>query len=194
MVMIVRAVSVVVVVSSQPEFIYLLLSICRERTWPSTKKSDDGEEFFDDRTNQWLHRPAGDSACRDPPARGCHTGFICVGSLQPMRAAGERPEFDIRPPLGNPRLIVPRGHIQKTFPHGNTSAKNWWFKIRTFPLLGKLPMAIEPHLPVCQLYRWQLDPIKCSLPTTKSIDPIMFTALRLGFPMESRRPAKCGLA
>ena len=26
------------------------------------------------------------------------------------------------------------------------------------PLLGELPKAIEPHLPVCQLYRWQLGP------------------------------------
>ena len=38
-------------------------------------------------------------------------------------------------------------------------------------------MAIERHLPVCQLYRWQLGPNMWSLPTNKSLDSIVVTAL-----------------
>ena len=30
-----------------------------------------------------------------------------------------------------------------------------------FPLLGELPKAIEPQLPICQLYRWQLGAFVC---------------------------------
>ena len=75
-----------------------------------------------------------------------------------MRAAGERPEFDIKPPLGAPLLVFPRGYILKTLPHGDTSARQQGFGIRDFPFQGELPKAIECHLPVCQLYRWQLKP------------------------------------
>ena len=48
-----------------------------------------------------------------------------------------------------------------------------------FLLLGELPKAIEPHMPVCQLYRWQLGPNMWSLPTTKSLDTIVVTVLRV---------------
>ena len=68
-----------------------------------------------------------------------------------------------------------------------------YFRVRVFPLLGELLKAIEPHLPVCQLYRWQLGPNMWSSPTTKSLDPIVATALKVGFPGESHRPATCGL-
>ena len=68
------------------------------------------------------------------------------------------------------------------------------FEIRVFPLLGELPKAIEPHLPVCQLYRWQLGPSMWTSPTTKSFDPIVVTALRVGFPGESHGPATCEFA
>ena len=87
----------------------------------------------------------------------------------------------------------------------DSSARQWGFEIRVFPLLGelpkrqrllqkqkqkqKLPKAIEPHLPVCQLYRWQLGPNMWSSPTTKSFDPIVVTALQVGFPRESHGPA-----
>ena len=80
----------------------------------------------------------------------------------------------------------------KSFPQVDTSARQRGFEIRVFPLLGELPMAIEPHLSVCQLYRWQLGPNMWSSPTTKSLDPIVATALRVGFPGESHGPSTCG--
>ena len=76
----------------------------------------------------------------------------------------------------------------------NTPARQQGFEIRVFPLLGELPKAIEPHLPVCQLYRWQLGPNMWSSPTTKSLDPIVVTARRVGFPGDSHGPATCGFA
>ena len=116
------------------------------------------------------------------------------GSLPPCGAAGERSEFNIKPPLGAPLLIFPRGYLQKSFPHVYTSARQRGFEIRVFPLLGELPKSMEPHLPVCQLYRWQLGPNMWSSPTTKSLDPIVATTLRVGFPWESHGPATCGFA
>ena len=148
----------------------------------------------DDRLNGWLQCPAGDPVCRDPPARGHHTGFVCGGSLPPCGAARERSEFNIKPPLGAPLLIFPRGYLLKSFPRVDTSARQRGFEIRVFPLLGELPKAIEPHLPVCQLYRWKLGPSMWTSPTTKSLDPIVVTALRVGFPGESHGPATCGFA
>ena len=75
----------------------------------------------------------------------------------------------------------------------DTSARQRGFGI-SFPLLGELPKAIEPHLPVCQLHRWQLGLNMWSSPTTKSLDPIIVTALRVGFPGESHGPVTCGFA
>ena len=103
-------------------------------------------------------------------------------------------EFNIKPPLGAPLLIFPRGYLLKSLPQVDTSARQRGFEIRVFPLLGELPKAIEPHLPTCQLYRWQLGPNMWSSPTTKSLDPIVVTALRVGFPGESHGPATCGYA
>ena len=100
------------------------------------------------------------------------------GSLPPCGAAGETSEFNIKPPLGAPLLIFPRGYLLKSFPRVDTSARQRRFEIRVFPLLGELPKAIEPHLPVCQLYRRQLGPSMWTSPTTKSLDPIVVTALR----------------
>ena len=76
----------------------------------------------------------------------------------------------------------------------DTSARQRGFEIKVFPLIGELPKAIEPHLPFCQLYRWQLGPNMWSSPTTKSLNPIVVTALRVGFPGESHRPATCEFA
>ena len=76
----------------------------------------------------------------------------------------------------------------------DTYARQRGFKIRVFSLLGELPKAIEPHLPVFQLYRWKLCPNMWSSHTTKSIDPIVATAIRVGFPGECHGPATCGFA
>ena len=84
--------------------------------------------------------------------------FSVRGSLPPWGAAGERSEINIKPPIGAPLLIFPRGYLLKSFPQVDTSARQRGFEIRVFLLLGELPKAIEPHLPVCQLYRWQLGP------------------------------------
>ena len=148
----------------------------------------------DDRLNGWLQCPAGDPVCRDPAARGHHTGFICGGFTSPWGAAGDRSEFSIKPPLVAPLLIFHRGYRLKSFPQVDTSAKQRAFEKRVFPLLGELSKAIEPHLPASQLYRWQLGPNMWSSPTTKLLDPIVVNALRVGFPGESHGPATCGFA
>ena len=123
------------------------------------------------------------------------TRVLSVGcSLPPWGAAGERQEPNIKPPLGAPLLIFPRGYLLRSFPQVDTSARQREFEIRAFPLLGELPKAIEPHLQVCHLYRWQLGPNMWSSPTTKSLDPIVVTALRVGFPWENHGPATCGFA
>ena len=70
----------------------------------------------------------------------------------------------------------------------DTSARQRGFEIRVCPLLGELPKAIEPHQPVCQLYRWQLGPNMWSSPTTKSSDPIVVTAHRVGFQGKATDP------
>ena len=81
-----------------------------------------------------------------------------------------------------------------SFPQVDPSARQRGFEIRVFPLVGELTRAIEPHLPVCQLYRWQLGPNMWSSPMTKLFDPIVVTTLRVGFPGESHGPAICGFA
>ena len=79
------------------------------------------------------------------------TWVLSVGRfLPPMGATGERPEFDIKLPLVAPLQIFPSGYLLKSFPQGDTSVSQRGFEIRDFPLLGELPKAIEPHLPVCQ--------------------------------------------
>ena len=64
--------------------------------------------------------------------------------------------FDVKPPLGAPLLIFARGSILTYFSQGGTTARQRGFEVRALPLLGELPMAIEPYLPVCQLCRCQL--------------------------------------
>ena len=64
-----------------------------------------------------------------------------------MLAAGKMSEFVIKPPLVAPHLVFPRGYLLKSFPPGDTSARQQGFEIIVFPLLGDLPKAIEPHLP-----------------------------------------------
>ena len=135
-------------------------------------------------------------SCRRPSLSGpafawTPHGFNMWGVSFPL---GELPEINIKPPLGAPLLIFPRGYLLKSLPQVDTSARQRGFEIRVFPLLGELPKAIEPHLPICQLYRWKLGPNMWSSPTTKSLDPIVVTALRVGFSGESHGPATCGFA
>ena len=147
------------------------------------------------RPTQWMAA----MSCRRPSLSGPACAwtlhrFFLWGVPFPHVELPERSEFDIKPPLGAPLLIFPRGYLLKSFPQVDTSARQRGFEIRVFPLLGELPKAIEPHLPVCQLYRWQLGPIMWSSPTTKSLDPIVVTTLRVGFSGESHGPATCGFA
>ena len=113
------------------------------------------------------------------------------GTIPPWRSAGERSESNIKLPLGAPLLIFPRGYLLKSFPQMDTSARQRGLEIRVFPLLGELPKAIEPNMPVCQLYRWLLRPNKWSSSTTKSLDPNVVASLLVGFPGESHGPATC---
>ena len=145
----------------------------------------------DHRLSRWLQRHARDLVCRDPPTRGRHTGIICRGFPSPNRN-WERLEFDIILPLGDPFLRLPRCHLQKPFPPWYASTRQRGFEVRVFPLLGELPKAIEHHLSVCQLYRWQLGPSKWSLPKSMSLDPIEIIALRVGFPGENIGTTTCG--
>ena len=113
----------------------------------------DGANACDERFSEWLQHPARDPVCWDLPVCGHHTGFICVLS---MGAAGGRPEFDIKPSLEAPLLIFPQSYLLMSLQLGDASARQRGLKSEFFPLLGELPKAIEPHLPVCQLCRWQL--------------------------------------
>ena len=115
--------------------------------------------------------------------------FYLLGLPSPMGAARERPEFDIKLPLGAPLLIFPRSNHLKSFPQGDTSARQRRFKIF---LLCKLPRAIESHLYVWKLYRWHLSPNKQSSPTTKSLHPVVVTSFLVGFPQEIVQPATGG--
>ena len=104
-----------------------------------------------------------------------------------MGAVRETPEIDVKPPLGTPLLIFPRGYLLKSFPQRDTSARQSGYGISVFPLLSELPKAMEPHQPVCQLYCWQLGPNMWFSSMTKSLEPIVVTALWMDFPEEFAR-------
>ena len=71
------------------------------------------------------------------------------GNLPPCGAAGERSEFNIKPPLVAPLLIFPRGYLRKSIPRMDTSARQRGFEIKVFPLLGELPRVPAPvRMPV----------------------------------------------
>ena len=122
------------------------------------------------------------------------TRVLSAGVPFPLEELPGAVRVQLQTAIRGPLLILPRGYLLKSFPHVDTSARQRGFEIRVFPLLGELPRAIEPHLPVCQLYRWQLGPNMWSSPTTKSLDPIVVTALQAGIPGESHGPATCGFA
>ena len=163
-------------------------------TWPSTKKSDGTKEFATtdsmDGCNVLPETQFVGTRLRVDTTLGMSVG----GSYPPCGAAGERSEFNIKPPLGAPLLIFPRGYLLRCFPQVDTSARQRGFEIRVFPILAELPKAIEPNLPVFQLYLWQLGPNMWFSPTTKSLDPIVVTAILVGFPGQSLGPATCRFA
>ena len=51
------------------------------------------------------------------------------GSLPIIGAAGERSEFDVKPPLGTPLLIFPQGYLLNPFLQGDISARQQGFEI-----------------------------------------------------------------
>ena len=141
-----------------------------------------------DRLNGRLQCHAGDPVFLDPPASGHHTGLICgrfkchLGSCRGDDRVSHKTAFlgsthDFSSRL-SPEVFFTCGYFRKTA----------GFEISVFPLLGELPKTIEPHLPICQLYRWQLGPNMWSSPTTKSFDPIEVTALRVGFNGKATNP------
>ena len=101
----------------------------------------------DDRLSGWLQRPVRETVCRTR-LRVDTTSIISRGISFHYFIC--RRETDVEPPIGTPLLIVPRGYIEKSFPQGNTSARQRVYDIRAFPLLGALSKPIVPHLPVCQ--------------------------------------------
>ena len=138
-------------------------------------------------------------SCRRPSLSGPACAwrphvFICGGSIPPWGAAGERSEFDIKPPLGAKLLIFPRGFLLKTFPQVDTSARQRGFEIRVFPLLGELQKAIEPHLPDFQSYRWQLGPKHVVFAYDQVAKPHRSYRPSVGFPGKSHGPATSGFA
>ena len=86
-----------------------------------------------------------------------------------MGITGEKPEFDVKPPLETPLQIISRGDPLKSFPQGDTSERPRGFEIVNSLLIGELTKAIEPHLPAYQLYHGQLCPTKWYSPMTKTI-------------------------
>ena len=99
-------------------------------TWPSNLDIRWHWDVCDNRSNGWLQHPAGDHVCRDRPACGHHTGLYLSTFPFHMGADGDRPEIDIKPPLGVPILIFPRVNILKSFPHEDISARQRRFGIR----------------------------------------------------------------
>ena len=140
-----------------------------------------------------LQRPARDPVCRGQPAYGHLTGFICwgpfpYGSCRWKDRVRRQTAFRRSTPDSSSRwsteVISTRGYVRQTT----------GIEISVFPLLGELTMTIKPRLQACQLYRWQLVPNRSSLPTPKSIDHIIFSALQVGFTSESLASVTGGFA
>ena len=108
-------------------------------TCTSTKKSDGTKEFATtdsmDGCNVLPETQFVGTRLRVDTTRVLSVG----GNLPPCGAAGERSEFNIKPLLGAPLLIFPRGYLLKSFSRVDTSARQQGFEIRVFPLLGELP-------------------------------------------------------
>ena len=114
-------------------------------TWPSTKKSDGTKEFATTDTMDGCN-VLPETQFVGTRLRVDTTQVLYVGGfLPPWGATGERSDFNIKPPLGAPLLIFPRGRLLKSFPQVDTSERQRGFEIRVFPLPGELPKAIESH-------------------------------------------------
>ena len=135
------------------------------------------QKVSEDRLSGRMQRPARYPVCRNP------TRYICRGSnslywshridtraRRQTAFRGSTPDYSSRL---SAEVFFTRGYFRKT--------------VVAYPLLGELPKAIEPHLLICQLYRWQLGSNKRSLPTTKSSRTIVVTALLVDFSEESIR-------
>ena len=138
-------------------------------TWPSTKKSNGTEKFATTGTVNGCSVGLETQFVRTRLCMDTTQVLFVEGSLPLMGITGERPEFDVKPPLETKVQIIPRGDPLKSFPQGDTSERQRVVEIVNSLLLGELTKAIEPHLPVCQQYHGQLCPTKWSSPMTKSI-------------------------
>ena len=65
-----------------------------------------------------------------------------------MGAAGEKPEFCLKPPVEALIQIFTRAYLMTSFPHGDTSERQREYEFNVFLLLGELSRAIASHLPV----------------------------------------------
>ena len=101
----------------------------------------------DGQLNGWLQHSAGTQFVGTHLSVDTTQVLPVGGSLPPKGAAGEMPEFGFKPPLGAPLLIFPRGYLLRCFPQDSRCL------ISVFPLLCELLIAIDPHLPVSQLFR-----------------------------------------
>ena len=104
-------------------------------------------------------------------------GFNLYGFPSTMGAVGECPEFYSKQHLRlhswySLEVISWRIFHERILPQDSGGFTSDCL------FLGELPKAIESHQPVCQLYHYQLGPTKWSFPMTKSLDPIVDTALR----------------
>ena len=90
-------------------------------TWYFTKISIGTE--CDNRFRGWLQHPAKDPVSGDMSVHGHHTDLICREFPSPMETAGQRPEFDIKLPLGARLQIFPQCYLLKLLPQGDIYAR-----------------------------------------------------------------------
>ena len=103
-------------------------------TSPSTKKSDGTKEFVTTDSMDGCN-VLPDTQFVGTRLRVDTTWVLSVGgSIPPWGASEEMSEFNIKPPLGAPLLIFPRGYLLRSFPQVDTSARQRVFEIRVFPL------------------------------------------------------------
>ena len=101
-------------------------------TWPSTKKSDGTKEFATTDSMDGCNVLPETQFVGTRLRVDTTPVFSVRGSLPPWGAAGEMSEFNIKPPIGSPLLIFPRGYLLKSFPQVDTSTKQRGFEI-SFP-------------------------------------------------------------
>ena len=105
------------------------------QTWPSTKKPDDTE------TSATTGSVDGCSVMPETQFVGTRLRvdtrrILSVGCfLPPIGTIGMRPEYETKPPLWVPFLIVPRCYLLRSFSIGDTSSRQRGFEI-SFPSHG----------------------------------------------------------